>query len=125
MRVVLAAVIVAGSTIGAGAIDIDADYRAYFDDKPAAVDRTKPKGGKRNAHSIDFLDARRFDDGEARRPSQNLKPGYRNGAGLYVPPAYSTNPHDASGSGFGSSASDSYGRFDSPNPFAGTLGTRR
>jgi hypothetical protein len=125
MRALFVAVIVLGSNVGAGAIDIDADYRAYFDDKPAAVARTKPKGMKRKPHPIEALDERRFDDGDGPGTPANLRPGYRNGAGLYVPPTYSTNPHDPSGSGFGSSPNDSYGSLAAPNPFSGTLGTRR
>jgi len=125
MKTLLAAAMLLGSAVGSMAADDYSDYRNYFDAKPASTDRTKLKTSKKKELSIESIDARRYDDGAGSRNPDNLKAGYRNRAGIYVPPDYSTHPRGASGDGFGSSIEDSYGSVSAPNPFAGPLGTRR
>ena len=125
MKTVFAVVLLLGSVTGALAADRYSDYRNYFDEKPAVGDRTKLKPPKTKSHSIEEVDTRRYEDGAAPGNPANLKPGYRNRAGIYVPPDYSTHPRGPTGDGFGSSNSDSYGSVSAPNPFAGPLGTRR
>ena len=125
MRTVFAVAILVGSTIGAMASDGYGNYRSYFDEKPAAGDRTKLKSTKTKRHPIEDVDTRRYDDGVATTNPDNLKLGYRNRAGIYVPPDYSTHPRGSAGDGFGGSTAESYGSFSAPNPFVGPLGTRR
>jgi hypothetical protein len=125
MKALFAAALFFGSTAGAMAVESYSDYRDYFDAKPAAADRASPRGFKTKAYTADDVDTRRHDDGPVAGKADPLKPGYRNGAGLYVPPEYSTHPRGPVRDGFGSSADGSYGSASAPNPFAGSLGTRR
>ncbi|MCJ2141767.1 hypothetical protein [Methylobacterium sp. E-066] len=125
MKTLLAAAIVLGSTAGSMAAEDYSAYRDYFDAKPASGDRTKLNASKKKDLSIESIDARRYDDGAGSKNPDNLKAGYRNRAGIYVPPDYSTHPRGPSGDGFGSSIDESYGSVSAPNPFVGPLGTRR
>ncbi|MCJ2134634.1 hypothetical protein MKK69_11290 [Methylobacterium sp. J-026] len=124
MKTLLAAAILLGSTVGSMAADGYSDYRRYFDAGPAPNARMNSKTSKTKNRSIEDVDDRRYDDGVGATNPDTLKAGYRNRAGIYVPPDYSTHPRGSSGDGFGSSIDDSYGSVSAPNPFAGTLGTR-
>ncbi|MCJ2059070.1 hypothetical protein MKL09_21330 [Methylobacterium sp. J-048] len=125
MKTLLAAAIFLGSTAGSMAADDYLEFRNYFEAKPASSERTKPKASKKKDLSIESIDARRYDDGAGSKNPDNLKAGYRNRAGIYVPPDYSTHPRGPSGDGFGGSIEESYGSVSAPNPFVGSLGTRR
>ena len=107
------------------AADDYSDYRSYFDANPAPNARAKQKISKTKHRTIEDIDARRYDDGVAPKNPDALKAGYRNRAGIYVPPDYSTPPRGPSAAGFGSSIDESYGSISAPNPFVGPLGTRR
>lgn len=126
MKTVFAAAVFFGSTVGAIATELDSDYQSYIHAKPAVSERTRPKSGKTRSHSVHDVDARRFDEGPVGGRPDPLKRGFRNQAGMYVPPDYSTHPRGAGYDGFGSSAEPgSYGSVSSPNPFVVPLGTRR
>ena len=125
MKAVFAVVLLLGSVTAAMAADGYSDYRNYFNEKPAVGDRTKLKPARATSHSMEAVDTRRYEDVVADGKLDNLKAGYRNRAGIYVPPDYSTHPRGPTGDGFGSASSDSYGSVSAPNPFAGPLGTRR
>ena len=84
MRTVFAVAILVGSTIGAMAADGYGNYRSYFDEKPAAGDRTKLKSTKTKRHPIEDVDTRRYDDGVATTNPDNLKLGYRNRAAPWL-----------------------------------------
>ncbi len=126
MKTLYISIVLFGSTVGAIAAELDSDYRSYIDAKPAVSERARSKGLRTRPHAAQDVDARRFDERSAIQKPDPLKPGFRNEAGMYVPPDYSTNPRDAGYDGFGSSAGPgSYGSVSSPNPFTGPLGTRR
>ncbi len=126
MKTLLAVAVLFGSTIGVVATELDSDSQSYIDAKQAVTERVRPKGVQTRPYAVRDVDTRRFDEGPALRKADPLRPGFRNQAGMYVPPDYSTHPRGAGHDGFGSSAEPgSYGSARSPNPFVGTLGTRR
>lgn len=125
-RILFATAMLLGSTVGIVAAGIDSDYRSYFDAKPSVTEGAKPKGSQNKSLSVREIDRRRLDDDLAIRTVKPLKPGYRNQTGIDVPPDYSSPPRERGYDGFGSSArSGSYGSANAPNPFTGSLGTRR
>ncbi|SDM95056.1 hypothetical protein SAMN05216360_104361 [Methylobacterium phyllostachyos] len=101
------------------------DYRDYFVSGSASAHSIGRKSVRKTARPAHAIDTRRYDEGSAPKNPDNLRPGYRGAAGIYVPPDYSTHPSGLAGDGFGSSASQSYGSVSAPNPFSGSLGTRR
>ncbi|MCJ2073171.1 hypothetical protein MKK75_31045 [Methylobacterium sp. J-030] len=128
MRIVFAGLIVLGSVVDAMAAETYSNYCDYFDSEPASAHRADRKSLRKTAPATHGVDTRRHHDyGEdllSKNPD-NLRPGYRGAAGTYVPLDYSTHPSGLAGDGFGGSASQSYGSYGAPNPFGGSLGTRR
>lgn len=114
-----------GSVSAVTAAETYSEYRDYFDLAPAPAHTTGRKSVRRTARPAPAIDTRRYDEGSVPRNPDNLRPGYRGAAGIYVPPDYSTHPSGLANDGFGSSASQSYGSVSAPNPFSGSLGTRR
>ncbi|MGV7029873.1 hypothetical protein [Methylobacterium symbioticum] len=125
MRQLLAVAVLLGATVGAGATEIPKLHPGAFDGYSAATGRAKARPSKRKPHPAKAIDTRRYDDGLAAGKPDHLRLGYRNGAGLYVPPDYSTNPRGPR-DGFGGPISEPSSSFGSaPTLFNGPLGTRR
>ncbi|RUP13940.1 MAG: hypothetical protein EKK43_14280 [Methylobacterium sp.] len=121
MKTLLAAAMFFGPTVGALAADSYADYRDYFDAKPAVADHA-PRGGAKKTYGVD---TRRPGDDRTAKSATHLRPGYWNQAGGYVPPDYSTHPRAASQDGFWSPNDASAANWAGPRALTGTLGTRR
>ena len=125
MKMLAAAAVFLGSTVGAMATESYTDYRDYFDATPAAAVRV-PRGDARTMYGVDTRrhDTRRHDGRDATN-SAALRPGHWNQAGGYVPPDYATPPRGASQEGFWSPNAVSAGNWGAPRAFTGSLGTRR
>ena len=121
MRALFAAAVLFGSTVGAMAVESYTDYRDYFDARPAFAVPV----ARSNAKATYGVDTRRHDAGRDARPSANLKPGYWNQAGGYVPPDYTTHPRVASQNDFRRPSAMASGSWGAPKAFTGALGTRR
>ncbi|XYD07582.1 hypothetical protein R1A27_21070 [Methylobacterium sp. NMS12] len=121
MKTLIAAAAFFGSTVGALAGDLYADYRDYFDAKPAAADHAQ-RGVSKRTYGVD---TRRPGDDRTAKSATNLRPGYWNQAGGYVPPDYSTHPPGASQDGFWSPNDAAAANWAGPRASTGTLGTRR
>lgn len=122
MRILLAALAFSATTMTASAADAEAAYRDALVSYPVAIERPVRKTARTRPHPAAGIDTRRPDDGSAARAVEPLTPGYRNAAGFYVPPTYSTHPRSLADDN--GSRGESYGGFGVPNPFGG-LGTRR
>ena len=125
MKILIAAAILFGTTVSMTAAELGSDYRSYIGSESTATGRVKPGHSSGATYSVQDVDARRPDEGSAIKHPDPLRPGFRNRAGMYVPPDYSTHPRGTQYDGFGSSARDSEGGYGSLNPFGGGLGTRR
>jgi hypothetical protein len=121
MRTLFAVAVFFGSTVGAMAVESDTDYRDYFDARPAFAVPV----ARSNAKTTYGVDTRCHDEGRGAKTSANLKPGYWNQAGGYVPPDYTTHPRVASQNDFRRPSAMASGSWGAPKAFTGALGTRR
>ncbi|MEL6060824.1 MULTISPECIES: hypothetical protein [unclassified Methylobacterium] len=125
MRILFAVLAVFASVGTATAAETYTDYRDYFDTQPVVTPDSGRKSVRKTARPVDAIDTRRYDDGSASKNPDNLRPGYRGAAGIYVPPDYSTHPSELAGDGYAGWGGRSYRSYGAPNPFSGSLGTRR
>ncbi|MBP1180233.1 hypothetical protein [Methylobacterium sp. PvR107] len=116
-----AAAVFFGSTVGALAVEPYTNFRDYFDATPAFAVPV----ARSNAKTTYGVDTGRHDAGRDAKTAANLKPGYRNQAGGYVPPDYTTHPRVASQNDFRRPSAMSSGSSGAPKAFTGALGTRR